>query len=622
MRAVGGLGMVLVVGMACDAISPVVTAGPPINACPAHPCAAYKHQPGSAPSCSDDGVCAVAASPGDTLLVIGLAVDSLFAPGRTYLTTLDRATEENGPCAIFNCSPPTCLLPLWVQDTNLYVVSPNAALSVRWDLGNMGFTALPAQATYRPLLPLGGSMADAIDLGLPLDPVPATNSTTFSASGPEGGPALQFQAYMQPGCYERTLQPYPPFSEAFPPEVKPWSRATGMNPVDHFDTTSEETELPMGRPNLTIPTFPTFQIARAEGLDGWTAYLRSIATKRIYSNVAPLSGSLVPEVILATNHLGATGDALDGLELVMAPPAGTPQPTEVIAPVLQELPFHETYPSMPLPIAMSGRISTPAGVAVPATVVFTAMDIFERTGTTFPPNFEFVTQVQTSTDRRSGASTYSVVLPAGDYAIAVRPTDDSSAVTLSARAVGGPAAGGGSVDLAVGQLVPVSGYVFVADERSLGEAIVEAVPTACASNGTVTVPDASNTQSLALRTGSEFCMPRAAQTITRNDGSFILALDPGGYLLRVRPVEGSRLPWTMQPLAIDPASGPVFLDRIYVPAPVRVRMTLDDTSRNAISNAIVRIFTDPSQGTPPVELGRAITDYLGNYEIDLAPPTP
>ena len=31
MRAVGGLGMVLVVGMACDAISPVVTAGPPIN---------------------------------------------------------------------------------------------------------------------------------------------------------------------------------------------------------------------------------------------------------------------------------------------------------------------------------------------------------------------------------------------------------------------------------------------------------------------------------------------------------------------------------------------------------------------------------------------------------------
>jgi hypothetical protein len=259
---------------------------------------------------------------------------------------------------------------------------------------------------------------------------------------------------------------------------------------------------------------------------------------------------------------------------------------------------------------------------VPATVVFTATDIFQRAGIPFPPNFEFVTQVQTSTDPRTGASTYSVVLPQGDYAIAVRPTDDSSAVTLSTRAVGGPAAVRGSVDLAVGQLVPVLGGAFVADGRSLSEAIVEVVPTACTSNGPATVPDASSTQALALRTGSEFCMPRPAQTLTGNEGAFILALDPGGYLLRVRPVEGSRLPWKTQPLVIGPASGPVDLGKIRVPAPVRVRMTLDDSSGNWISNGIVRVFTDPLQGTPPVELGRAITDSAGNYEIDLAPPSP
>ena len=171
-------------------------------------------------------------------------------------------------------------------------------------------------------------MVDAIDLGLPLDPVPASNVTMEFPPGPRMGPSIQFKAYMQPGCYERMLQPFPPLSEAFPPEVKPWTHPTDMNPVIDFDLTKEELGLPMGR----IITIPTFEIGRAAGLDGWTAYLRNIATKRVFSNVAPLGGSLASNVVLATNHLAMPGDALDGLELVIAPPAGAPLPTEVFAP--------------------------------------------------------------------------------------------------------------------------------------------------------------------------------------------------------------------------------------------------------------------------------------------------
>jgi hypothetical protein len=620
-RAAAGLALVLGAGMACDAIAPVVVAGPPVNSCPAHPCASYAQQPGTAPTCDDDGICSVNAGVGDALLVIGLAVDSILAPGRTYLTTLERATPETGTCALVDCSPPKCRLPEWVLDANSYLVRPSAANDVGWDLGNTGLvTALPVQATYRPLLRVGASMVDAIDLGLPLDPVPALNVTTGFYPGPQGGPAIQFESYMQPGCYERTLQPYPPLSEAFPPEVKPWSQPTGMNPVTDFDLTKEETNLPMGR----IVTIPTFEIGRAEGLDGWTAYLRNTATKRVFSNVAPLRGSLASNVILATNHLAMPGDALDGLELVIAPPAGAPLPTEVFAPqgpaTSKGLDEILTYQSLPLPVVVSGRITTPGGSPVPATVIFTATDIFKPTGEPFPPNFEFVSRVTTTVDERTRDSMYSVVLPQGDYAIAVHPADGSSAITVSTRTVGGPGGAEASVDLAVDTLVPVSGKVLVADGRPLRDAVVEVVPTACPSNN-AEPPDAATTQSVAVVAGSDACMPRASQTLTSSEGLFKLALDPGGYLLRVRPVEGSHLPWVSQPLVVSVTTGPIPPQNMTIPAPVRVKMTLTDVGgSNPIANAVVRVFTDPSQGGAAIELGRTTTDSKGQYEIDLAPP--
>ena len=621
-RAAAGLALALVLGacMACDAIAPVVRAGPPVNSCPAHPCA----QPGTAPTCDEDGICSVDAGVGDTVLVIGLAVDSILAPGRTYLTTLERATPETGTCALVDCRPPKCRLPEWVLDKNSYLVRPSAANDVGWDLGNTGLvTALPVQATYRPLLRVGTSMVDAIDLGLPLDPVPALNVTTGFYPGPQMGPAIQFEAYMQPGCYERTLQPYPPLSEAFPPEVKPWSQSqpTGMNPVTDFDLTKEETNLPVGR---AVTTIPTFEIGRAAGLDGWTAYLRDIATKRVFSNVAPLGGSLVSNVILATNHLAMPGDALDGLELVIAPPAGAPLPAEVFAPqgpaMSKSLDKRLTYQPLPLPVVVSGRITTPAGSPVPATVIFTATDVFDRTGAPLPPNFEFVSRVTTTLDERTRESTYSVVLPQGDYTIAVHPADGSSAVTVSTRTFGGPAGAEATADLAVGTLVPVSGRAAVWDSRPLSDAIVEVVPTACPSNGPEP-PDASTTQSAAVVAGSDACMPRPSQALTASDGSFKLALDPGGYLLCVRPVEGSHLPWVSQPLVVSVTTGPIRLQTIKIPAPVRVKMTLTDMGgHNPIANAVVRVFTDPSAGGAAIELGRTTADSTGQYEIDLAPP--
>jgi hypothetical protein len=604
------------VGLACEPIAGEPGAAAPINACPAHPCEAYR-QPGEAPTCVA-GVCVVPPPPTSLLLVIGLATDSYLAPGQTYITVLNGPPMGSGSCQIPSCSPPSvCRLPEWSPKTDGYVVAQSVVGpdEANFYLGSAVFTTLPVQATFRRLL---GPSLDAFDLGLPVEPVLAQNviQPDGTPPGPNGTPQIQFRTNLQPGCYERTLQPYAPLSRVFPPEINSWStdQIGATATVTSFDVTSEETTLPNG---LTR-TYPTFSIRRADGLGGWTAYLRNIQTKRIFSNVVPLTGSLAEGVTLLTNHVPATGDALAGLELVLAAPADQPLPTEVLAPAgapgSQELAYPEVYPPLPTPVTISGRIATPAGAPVDADVYFTATDITDPLGQKFPPNFEFATHVSTTTDPRTGASTYSALLPRGDYQIAVRPTDASNAIVVATRAVGGEGNVMTGEDFDVSPLVAVSGKAFVADGRALAEAIVEVLPTQCAPSFEVSgSPDPAGA-----------CLPRAASTTTALDGSFALAVDPGQYLLRVRPREGSRLPWKIQPLVVGMA--PMVVGSVVVPAPISVGMELTDsaggadvTGDNRVINAVVGVFTVPTSSAPAVQLGAAITDFSGNYEMYIAP---
>jgi hypothetical protein len=599
------------VGLAC---APIVADPVPAtteNACPAHPCDAYK-QAGVA---CNDGICTVSATTTNLLMVVGLATDSYLAPGRTYVTTLNggpSASSALGACALQDCRPPLCQLRRWSQDQGGYLVAQNAANEAMWYLGaanamTTAATSLPVQATYRRLI--GPSSQDALDLGLPIDPVQAQNVTTPSGDpGPNGSPQIEFQAYLQPGCYERTLQPFAPLSTAFPPAIKPWTPDQPAPPaILQFDVTREETSLPTGPARIV----PRFDIGRADGLEGWSAYLRDTQTKRVFSNVVPLRGSLAQGVTLPTYHVENQDmdDALTNLELVLAPPLGQPLPTEVFAPTAQAIASSVVYSPLPTPVAVTGLIQTPAGVPVPAAVYFTAIDITDRNGQRFPPNFEFVTSVNTVTDPRTGASSYSALLPQGHFRIAVRPTDGTSAVTVVTRAVGGEGNQMTGEDIDVGPLVTISGTAMVADEQPLTEGLVEVVPTACA-------PIAGSTSTADV---FQDCLPRTTGTATADDGSFSLAVDPGNYLLRVRPREGSRLPWKIQPIVVGPTAPP--LGKVVVPAPISVGMTLTDTVPNPVINAIVRVFTDPTQTGSAVELGQAITDVKGNYEMYIAPPT-
>jgi hypothetical protein len=630
--------------VACSPISPPATSGAPVNACSESTCSAYEDA-GAPPSC-ENGACVVPASLSGVIFVVELSADSSFAPERTFVVPYDHLFDGL-PSPTSTCAAPTCgHLPGFGVVSGSYVIngcvqSPpgECAKGIGFNLGNasptLGIlpTALPVTATFRMLEDSWHD--DVVSLGLPVASVRAESfvNSLGTDPGPQGAQDLAFQTFLEPGTYERTLVPDPPFDAVFGPEVRACEGASTCaaaitvdavkalferDLVAGFDATKEE-------PGLG-PTLPTFNIARAERLEGWSAYLRDAKTSQTISNVRPLSGTLASGVLLLTNRPGAP-DALTNAELVVAPPAGTPIPTGVFPALGQELPVQETYPPLPQPVTMTGNVVFVDGSSVPADLVFEALSISDQSGRTVS-NFEFVGYASARRATSAGASVYSVLLPPGQYRVDVRPIDPTIAVTIADVLVDvSPAVF--HRDFTVLTMSTVQGTAVVADERPLSGATVEALPTQCFAPPATA--DAGVAPAAIAPSSSPSCLPRSGQVTTRPDGSFALDLDPGGYILRVRPVDGSRLPWVTQTLTVgvDPSQQlpPV---SFMVPAPAHAGMQLfDPTLQNPIVNGVVRAFARPTQApsatsppTPAIELGRAITDTNGRFDLYLALPTP
>jgi hypothetical protein len=476
-------------------------------------------------------------------------------------------------------------------------------------------TALPVGATYRMLTDFWGD--DVVALGLPLSPVVAQPTTLGVFPGPEGGPGFSFQAtFLEPAQYERVISPDAPFDGIFPPEVSTVQiTAVVARPeqdvVDSIDVTSE---IPGAG-----PTIPTFDITRVQRLDEWTAYLRDTTTKQVLSNVRSLSGTTA-NVVLATNHTGHNPmiDALTNAELVLAPPVGAPIPTSVFIPAGQELPAQLTYPPLPQPVTLTGNIVSVDGTPIAADLVFEALAITDQNGLN-NANFEFV-GAASARPTMSGASAYSVVLPPGQYRVDLRPAGGTGAVTVTSLLVG-PSATSTTQDFTVEAPRPLEGLARVADGRLLSGAIVEAVGTQCFTPAALA--DGGATALLSVQ-ASTWCLPQSSQTTTAADGSFRLQLDPGSYLVRVRPADGTRLPWVSKTVSVaGTAPGVTFT----VPAPLSASVQLLDPADIPIVNAVVRAFAVPSPSSsvssppaPALEVGRAITDSTGTYEMYLSLP--
>jgi len=605
---------------------------PPFNACPEHACSAYI-QPGASPICNG-GACIVASTYSGLVLVVSLSEDSFFAPGQTIAIPYESLFAPAATTACSSESSPPCThLPGYAIVQGAYTVTPQFQLSssLDWNLGNPGQpTALPAHVTYRPLWQQAGAGSGPVDaesIGLPLALIPAfvvVETSPSSPPGPGQGPSIGFQANLQQALYEVTIQPDPPFDAAFPPEVRNVTLAMGTQ-------NDEEALVPdittvLGDPPMPGKQLPSFSVSRIpDGLAGWQAFLRDQTTRRRVSTLATLGtrtndcASTPCKVLLPTNHSPPDGDALTNTELVLVPPSSAPIPTYVVRPIGGELAYSEPYPTLPTPMTVTGSVTDADGTTPVEAELFFQVVLLPPTGTTGATttgidvdqtsggvalntsNFEYTAQTNAFVDPNTGNATYSITLPPGQYTVTARPLDATHEITVVTAFQVDPTAGATSPHILVDALRPVTGSAEVADLRPMAGALVDAFPTGCSAGA------------------PPYCMPRDAQTTTAADGSYALALDPGNYVLRVEPQDGTLFPWVTQAVLVGPT--PVNVPLVVVPAPVHAGVELYDPYDNPVVAAVVRVFQVPATG-PAVEVGRALTDATGTYDLYLAPSSP
>ena len=612
-------------GLVVLACEPISSAPPPIapyNTCPAHPCSAYApYQTGIVPAQCDPtrGACLVPANLAYTL-VVALPETSFFAPGRSI--AVSSTSLFSGADAICprladpaNGLPfPCARLPDIGNVTGIYVVEAaqtDTTLGVGFNLGNgSNQTVLPVDVTYRPLwpAPTDGTLTDPVSIGLPLLPTLAQYIVgPYVLPGPDNSPAMQFQAALPQGTYERTVAPQAPFDTAFPPDVATVTVTSGT--TDQPDLMNLDTTSPSGGRGQ----FPMFNICREDGqlMDGATVFLRDQTTLRTVSSVTTLGSANVgtaspgtlctnPAVTytvhLFTNHHppAPANDALDNTELVVVPSAAA-QPTMVI-PRLGLDSLEQQYPAIPAPVQVSGTVTSTDGTTpLSAGVTLTSTKIFTADSKMFSTNLVYGASFQSGQD-----GSFSVSLPPGDYSVIVTPDAVGFAKTLISAPLEVnatfPQQAGKS--LAVEQKRVVTGSAQVSDGRPLAGAEVDAL---AAAGQLATTPAAA--------------LPRQATTVTDANGNFTLLLDGGQYDIVVRPANGSRLPWVVSPSRQVGETG-VVLSALSVPAPIDASLVLMDPASNRIPYALVRAFAQA--GTAYVEIGRAYTDQNGAFEMYLA----
>ena len=619
----------------CDPFAPNVQPSKlTVNACPDHSCGQYgQHQFGTLPLCNQ-GLCTVCESASCIespayVLLVSLPTDSAFSPGLTYAISGDTLFSQSAPTS--ECAPLDCAhLPSLIPVRGHYSVTNEEQLDLGFYLDNpITDTVLPAQATYRFLWPQSapcGSQLKSTQIGIaPVMSREAVFTGTGLPPGPDDGGTVGFEAEIQPGCYELTLQPDSPFDEAFPPYVTDVS-VTLSDPYEAYSLT---------------PDFTTVQVSRQLGLNGWRAFLRDATTLRPVSGARLLQGVTVRSLVLATSHITSSVDALTNREVVIAPPDGQAIPTQHI-PVAGTTVDPICYPSMPGPVAYNFTVTEDDQQdPVEADLLFQTTGVYAyapsnpclvpvlsdagladsgNEGASQPAflnnaTLEFSAQGHTSFDAGTEGWSLSVALPPGEYRVVVRPSDLAHSVVSQSIVVfpNLTDAGTRQASFLAPSTVTVSGSVYVADGRPLNQASVVGIPVSCEQSAS---------------SATDACLPKAQSTTTGTDGSFSFQLDHGEYFLSIRPVEGTGLPWLVPSAPFQVSDAGVSLPPVYVPAPTHVRLRFEDAHDNPIVGATVRVVTAPNSASTAAgaavsfEIGHGITDEAGSVELILPPPSP
>ena len=572
-----GLAVAFMVAASCAPITGSPISSAPRNTCESGPCERYD-QPGPRPSCTGAGRCEVAGRPEyPYVLVVAIPGTSFFAPNQTML--LRSQDLRGGP----SCPAASCIsLPPIIDVSGAYRVSREAAALVGLDLG-ADTRALPAQTVFFPEIVLDdGARVEASDVGLPAQPV-------FADALPGPG----YRAFLPAGPFRRVAYPSPPLDAALPPVASAVSVRvdTVQNKIPLFSDSFEVGRAPTG---LDDPSGEsrTAQVRRAGGLDGFVAYLRDRKTERRVSSARALSGA-VAQVRLDTVAENGTGGALrDGIDIVVAPsPRWLAVPT-LVDRIIAGAGLRLVYPDLPPPTPVVARVVASIG-GVAARVSFESATIETSDGTA-TSSLSYRATVRTDPDGR-----LATVLPPGTYDVFVEPEDAARTLGKARQSVTVRGASA-EVELRVRPKGRVSGRVRLSDGRPLANAQLEWSPSAA-------------------KRPTTGLTPRPARTSTDDLGAFSVPLDEGEYDLAVSP----------EPLTGFPRRGSrgrpggpndATLEDVVVFAPTRLAWTIKDPGGPApIVRAVVRAFGYVASEAAYVEVGSALTDTTGSFEMLVGP---
>lgn len=600
---------------------------------------------------------------GDFVLVVDIpgGAEPQSAPGAaltlrsTDITCAKSSSSSCGPAGVSACTPGTFSTKSCVQlpgapETTLggaYIATAPFASDVGLHFGSPSgpaLTTLPVRATFTPewtapCEPAGCTPAvtpaSAVNL-----PLPTLTATTFAAtmsnatnlfqvlsgsSGPSGAssPPIAWATTLPSGTYAESVGAVPPFDARIPPLSTQLQITPASAPV---------TQIRLYEPTSIQEPPIRVTVAGLNPSSGWTVYLEqepalgfpvgSLQLAKLADAPTPIVSSRSSIVDGSATLFTAQTQSLTHLLIVVSPP---PDSVGIPALVQAYVPGFTAYPypsSIPPPVTVSGTVVSPSGAPVSANLHFVATDLYKE-GCGIAEDLSYDVFAATS----GAGATFSVTLPQGHYSVTIDPTDPSSGMAKSIAEEQYPSAGAECPataeihrNLSAAPLVPVTANVAVVDGRPLANATVGFTPAALLLTE-------------AAAPGAED-WPRSFEFTTDSNGNFNAQIDPGLYDLTVQPVDGSRFPWIVATTLTFPPPNIAKPLNLSVPAPALLSLTIQDSAPTPVQQALVRAYAfvpcTPSvttgMATEPcndvaVQIGEAVTDANGSFEMYLAPAT-
>jgi hypothetical protein len=596
---------------------------------------------------------------GEFVLVVDIPDGAESAPGAaltlrsTDITCAKSSSSSCGVAGVSACTPGTFSTKSCVQlpggpETTLggaYIATAPFASDVGLHFGPpSALTTLPVRATFipqwtAPCEPAGCTPAvtpaSAVNL-----PLPTLTATTFAATmsnamnlfqvlsgspGPSGSPSpIAWATTLPSGTYAESVAAVPPFDARIPP----FSTQIQISPAS-----AQLTQIRLYEPTSIQEPPIRVTVAGLDPSSGWTVYLEqypalgfpigfgSLQLAKLADAPTPIVSSRSSIVEGSATLFTAQTQSLKNLMIVVSPPpdsVGIPDLVQAYVSGLEAYP----YPPIPPPVKVSGTVVSPSGAPVSANLHFVATDLYKE-GCGIAEDLSYDVFAATT----GASATFSVALPQGHYSVTIDPTDPSSGMAKSIAQEQYPSAGAECPataeihrNLSATPLVPVTGNVAVLHGPPLANATVSFTP------GALLLTEAA-------APGAED-WPRSFEFTTDSNGNFSAQIDPGLYDITVQPVEGSRFPWIVDTTLTFPPPNNAKPLNLSVPAPALLSLTILDSPPTPVQQALVRAYafvpctpavatgmtTEPCNDVA-VQIGEAVTDANGSFEMYLAPAT-